>query len=68
LDEVKEILKSSEKYRKEPFIINVPKKWVNPKETYPSWLPKYLSVATWEGHYNEESGFITKPLEEVELG
>jgi CRISPR-associated endonuclease/helicase Cas3 len=68
LDVVKEILDSPEKYRKEPFIINVPKKWVNPKETYPSWLPKYLSVATWEGHYNEKSGFITKPLEEVELG
>ncbi|MBC1194411.1 CRISPR-associated helicase Cas3' [Microcystis aeruginosa BLCCF158] len=68
LDTVKAILNSSEKYRKEPFIIDVPKKWVNPKETYPSWLPKYLSVATWEGHYNEASGFMTKILEEVELG
>jgi len=68
LDTVKAILNSSEKYRKEPFIIDVPKKWVNPKETYPSWLPKYLSVATWEGHYNEASGFMTKLLEEVELG
>lgn len=68
LDIVKAILNSSEKYRKEPFIIDVPKKWVNPKETYPSWLPKYLSVATWEGHYNEASGFMTKILEEVELG
>ena len=68
LDTVKAILNSSEKYRKERFIIDVPKKWVNPKETYPSWLPKYLSVATWEGHYNEASGFMTKILEEVELG
>jgi hypothetical protein len=25
-------------------------------------------VATWEGHYSEESGFMTKPVEEVELG
>jgi CRISPR-associated endonuclease/helicase Cas3 len=68
LDTVKEILDSSEKYRKEPFIINVPKKWVNPKDSNPSWLPKYLSVATWEGHYDEESGFMTKSIEEVELG
>jgi CRISPR-associated endonuclease/helicase Cas3 len=68
LDTVKEILDSSEKYRKEPLIINVPKKWVSPKDSYPSWLPKYLSVATWEGHYSEESGFMTKPVEEVELG
>lgn len=68
LDAVKEILDSKEKYRKEPFIINVPKKWINPKESYPSWLPKYLSVATWEGHYQEESGFMTKSIEEVEFG
>lgn len=68
LDTVKAILDSPEKYRKEPFIINVPEKWVNPKDSYPSWLPKYLRVATWEGHYNEDSGFITKSLEEVELG
>jgi CRISPR-associated endonuclease/helicase Cas3 len=68
LDAVKEILDSSEKYRKEPFIINVPKKWVNPKDSIPSWLPKYLSVATWEGHYDEERGFMTKSVEEVELG
>lgn len=65
LDAVKKILDSTEKYRKEPFIINIPKKWVNPKDTYPSWLPKYLSVATWEGHYNENRGF--KPLEEKEI-
>jgi CRISPR-associated endonuclease/helicase Cas3 len=68
LDAVKVILDSSEKYRKEPFIINVPKKWVNPKDSYPSWLPKHLSVATWEGHYDEDSGFMTKSVEEVELG
>ncbi|MBW4623716.1 MAG: CRISPR-associated helicase Cas3' [Cyanosarcina radialis HA8281-LM2] len=68
LEAVKAILDSTEKYRKEPFIINVPKKWVNPKDSYPSWLPKYLSVATWEGHYDEESGFTTKTVEEVKLG
>jgi CRISPR-associated endonuclease/helicase Cas3 len=68
LNAVKEILDSKEKYRKEPFIMNVPKKWVNPKDSYPTWLPKYLSVATWEGHYDEESGFMTKSVEEVELG
>lgn len=68
LETVKEILDSPEKYRKEPFIINVPKKSVNPKDSIPSWLPKYLGVATWEGHYDEESGFMTKSAEEVELG
>jgi CRISPR-associated endonuclease/helicase Cas3 len=68
LDAVKEILDSKEKYRKEPFIINVPKKWANSKDSYPSWLPKYLGVATWERHYDQDSGFMTKSVEEVELG
>jgi CRISPR-associated endonuclease/helicase Cas3 len=73
LGEVEDILKSSEAYRKEPYIINIPKKWVNPRDTYPSWLPKYLSVAPSEGHYDEEIGYITelladeKLLQEVEL-
>ncbi len=67
LDIVKNILNSAEKYRKEPFIINVPKKSVNPTESRPSWLPRYLEVAQWEGRYDEETGYKTKDLEEVKL-
>ncbi|OLP20448.1 CRISPR-associated helicase/endonuclease Cas3 [Leptolyngbya sp. 'hensonii'] len=68
LPDVKTILDSSEKYRKEPYIISIPKKWANARTEEHNWLPKYLGVATWEGHYDEHRGFITKPLEEVELG
>jgi CRISPR-associated endonuclease/helicase Cas3 len=69
LDEVKVILASKETYRKEPFIINVPKAWVKLDTEHHCWLPKYLGVAEAEGHYeNPERGFVTKPLEEVELG
>ncbi|MGB3493903.1 MAG: CRISPR-associated helicase Cas3' [Elainellaceae cyanobacterium] len=69
LEAVESILKSSEKYRKEPYIINVPKKWAEMEgDARPSWLPKYLGIAQWEGHYSKNRGFETKALEEVELG
>jgi CRISPR-associated endonuclease/helicase Cas3 len=69
LDTVKAILKSKETYKKEPFIISVPKTWANQNTEHHSWLPKYLGVAKAVGHYdNPERGFVTKPLEEVELG
>jgi CRISPR-associated endonuclease/helicase Cas3 len=69
LDPVKALLDSPKKYEKEKFIINVPKKWANKRTDKHSWLPKYLGVAEWEGHYdNPERGFVTKAFEEVELG
>lgn len=68
LDAVKTILNSSQKYEKEKFIINVPKKWANQRTDQHNWLPKYFGVAQWEGHYDPEQGFITKDLEKVELG
>ena len=69
LEEVKAILNSKETYKKEPFIINVPRKWANQETKHHSWLPKYIGVAETLGHYdNPERGFVTKPLEEVELG
>jgi len=68
LEEVKAILDSPKKHEKEKFIINVPKKWaVQPTDEH-QWLPKYLRVAQWEGNYNELRGFVTKDLQEVELG
>ena len=72
LDEVKRLIES--KPRKQPydgFIINVPHTGVKVKqfdENKPSWLPKYLGVAQWEGNYDMRSGFSTKNLEEVDLG
>jgi CRISPR-associated endonuclease/helicase Cas3 len=69
LDAVKAILESEEAYKKELFIINVPGKWVNQETEHHHWLPKYLGVAESAGHYdNPDRGFVTKPLEEVELG
>ena len=69
LEQVKAILKSTKKHEKEKFIINVPRKWANQDTEHHSWLPKYLGVALWDGHYdNPERGFVTKPLEEVNLG
>ncbi len=68
LDVVKQILDSAKKYEKEKFIINVPKKWANQRTEEHCWLPKYLGVAQWEGHYDDNRGFITKSLDEVELG
>jgi CRISPR-associated endonuclease/helicase Cas3 len=69
LEAVKAILKSKETYKKEPFLISVPKKWANRETEHHSWLPKYIGVAETAGHYdNPERGFVTKPLEEVKLG
>ncbi len=67
LETVKAILKSSKKYEKEPYLINIPKRWTSDRTAEHSWLPKYLHIAPWEGHYSENQGFITKPLEDVEL-
>ncbi len=72
LDEVKRLIES--KPKKQPydgFIINVPHKGVKVKpfdENKPSWLPKYLGVAQWDGNYDVRSGFSVKNLEEVDLG
>jgi CRISPR-associated endonuclease/helicase Cas3 len=63
---VKAILDSSNKHEKEPYIINVPRKWVTIRTDEHGWLPKYLSVAQWEGHYSKTKGFVTT-LEGVEL-
>ncbi len=68
LPDVQAILDSPEKYRKEPYIISVPRPWAKARTDEHQWLPKYLGVATWEGHYDEQQGYVTKPLEEVELG
>jgi CRISPR-associated endonuclease/helicase Cas3 len=69
LEAVKVILKSKETYKKEPFMISVPRKWARRETEYHTWLPKYIGVAETAGHYdNPERGFVTKPLEEVELG
>jgi CRISPR-associated endonuclease/helicase Cas3 len=69
LEAVKVILNSKEKHKKEQFIISVTKKWAQRETEYHSWLPKYLGVAESAGHYdNPERGFVTKALEEVELG
>jgi CRISPR-associated endonuclease/helicase Cas3 len=68
LEAVKAILDSPEKHEKEKYIINVPKRWANKRTEEHHWLPKYLGVATWDGHYDEKQGFTTKSSEEVELG
>jgi CRISPR-associated endonuclease/helicase Cas3 len=69
IEAVKVILKSKETYKKEPFMISVPRKWAKRETEHHSWLPKYIGVAETAGHYdNPERGFVTKPLEEVELG
>lgn len=68
LETVKAILNSSRKHEKEKYIINVQRRWANQRTEEHNWLPKYLSIAQWEGHYNELHGFVTKDLQEVELG
>ncbi|XQQ05146.1 MAG: CRISPR-associated helicase Cas3' [Leptolyngbya sp. IPPAS B-1204] len=55
------------------FMLNVPYKWVEAwlaaGNTRPKWLPKYLNVVSGAPeHYRADRGFITKSLEEVELG
>jgi CRISPR-associated endonuclease/helicase Cas3 len=68
LEEVKKCIESKPKKPYDGFIINVPRKGVNPPDDKPSWLPKYLGVAQWKGNYDERSGFSTANLEEVNLG
>jgi len=70
LDQVKQLMESRPKKPYDGFIINVPRqrKGSDTPDEKPSWLPKYLGVAQWEGNYNERSGFSTKNLEEVNLG
>ncbi|CBN58992.1 MULTISPECIES: CRISPR-associated helicase/endonuclease Cas3 [Kamptonema] len=63
LDEVEKRIKKHQPY--DGYKINVPETWA--KGDRPSWLPRYLKVAEWEGHYDERSGFQTKPLEDVKL-
>ncbi len=58
--------KSQEKYRKEQYIIQIPKQAAQLKDK-PSWMPKYLGIAPAE-HYSENRGFMTKEWQEVELG
>ena len=67
MEKVKECMESRPKKPYDGFIINVPRKGVNPPDEKPSWLPKYLGVAQWEGNYNMRSGFSTKNLEDVAL-
>ena len=68
LETVKAMLDSPKKHEKEKFIISVPKKWANQRTDEHHWLPKYLNVAQWEGHYDESRGFVNKDLQEVNLG
>ncbi len=69
LDEVKKCIESKPKKQTyDGFIISVPRQAVNPSDEKPSWLPKYLGVAQWEGNYDERSGFSTKNQEEINLG
>lgn len=53
------------------FLLSAPEKWANAwleaGNTRPSWLPKYLKVVS-SSQYREDRGFITRSLEEVELG
>ncbi len=67
LDRDLETVEQCIKYKKpyDGFVINVPRKSISPPEDKPSWLPKCLSVAQWEGNYDERSGFSTK--NEVQL-
>ncbi len=58
--------KSQEKYRKEQYIIQIPKQAAQ-LDNKPSWMPKYLGIAPAE-HYTENRGFMTKEWQEVELG
>jgi CRISPR-associated endonuclease/helicase Cas3 len=68
LEAVEAIFASPKTYEKEPYIINIPRKWATGRTEQHHWLPNYLQVAQWQDHYSETQGFITKPLEEVELG
>ena len=68
LEIVKQIMapRSKEKYRKEQYIINIPKKLAI-LDSQESWMPKYLGIAP-SDRYSENRGFMTKECSEVELG
>jgi CRISPR-associated endonuclease/helicase Cas3 len=69
LDAMKAIWDSKEKYRKEEFMINLPKQFAQWETEHHSWLPKYIGIAQSAGHYeNPDRGFVTKQPEEVDLG
>jgi CRISPR-associated endonuclease/helicase Cas3 len=69
LELVKPFLKkgSKERYRKDRYIINIPKKWAISDASKPAWMPKYLGIAPSE-RYHKNRGFMTKECSEVELG
>jgi len=60
---VKTLIESRKPY--DGFKLNVPKQWADFADTRPSWLPKYLGVAS-SDRYDSNLGFLTQ--EEVELG
>jgi CRISPR-associated endonuclease/helicase Cas3 len=58
--------KSKEKYRKEQYILQIPRQSAQ-MENKPAWMPKYLGIAPSE-KYSKNRGFMTKEWEEVNLG
>jgi CRISPR-associated endonuclease/helicase Cas3 len=58
--------KSKEKYRKEQYIIQVPRQSAQ-VENKPAWMPKYLGIAP-SDKYSNHRGFMTKEWQEVKLG
>jgi CRISPR-associated endonuclease/helicase Cas3 len=69
IEAIKAIWDSPEKYLKEGYMINVPKKFAQWETEDHSWLSKYIGIAPSAGHYDNPSrGFTTKQSEEVDLG
>jgi CRISPR-associated endonuclease/helicase Cas3 len=71
LDQVGLLLKNHQPY--DGFIVNVPHKWakawLEEGNTRPEWLPKYLSVVSSDPErYQASRGFMSKSLEDVDLG
>jgi len=60
LAEVKAYLDAKKPY--DALVINVPEKFANAIEERPSWLPKYLGIAS-EQFYDPQFGFMTDPEE-----
>jgi CRISPR-associated endonuclease/helicase Cas3 len=58
--------KSKEKYRKEQYIIQIPRQSAQ-VENKPAWMPKYLGIAP-SDKYSNNRGFMTKEWQEVKLG
>ncbi|MDX2217047.1 MAG: CRISPR-associated helicase Cas3' [Oculatellaceae cyanobacterium bins.114] len=68
---VEELINDRQPY--DGFKLNVPHKWVKAwledGNTRPTWLPKYLHVASGDSErYRTDRGFITKSPKEVSLG